>query len=128
MQIFRISYQEITFLCLLNIKTICYRVHLHGPSASCSCVADSAWKCIPLGSEPCRTSQEEHTDNWPLTAHQMTYWRTGWMHMLAQDDSVCSSEQSRDDYDAINIGIKLPPSLIKKSKTHLTFVRVFAPI
>lgn len=30
MQIFRISYQEITFLRLFNIKTICYSVYLHG--------------------------------------------------------------------------------------------------
>lgn len=32
MQIFRLSYQEITFLCVLNIQTICYRVNLHGLS------------------------------------------------------------------------------------------------
>lgn len=30
MQIFRISYQEITFLCLLNIQTVCSSVNLHG--------------------------------------------------------------------------------------------------
>lgn len=36
MQIFRISYQEITFLCLLNIKTICCSVTLHGLEACCS--------------------------------------------------------------------------------------------
>lgn len=30
MQVFRISYQKITFLCLSNIQTICYSVNLHG--------------------------------------------------------------------------------------------------
>lgn len=42
MQIFRLSYQEITFLCLLNIQAICYRVDLHGLLACCSCLAGGA--------------------------------------------------------------------------------------
>lgn len=35
------------------------------------------------------------------------------LYMLVQIDSVCSSEQSRENYVTINIEIKLPTSLIK---------------
>lgn len=56
MQIFRLSYQEITFLCLLNIQTICYRVNLHGLLACCSCLAGGA-SSVMLGSSRATQAQ-----------------------------------------------------------------------
>lgn len=47
--------------------------------------------------------------------------------MVVQIDSVCSSEEGREDYDTMKAEIQRTTSLIKKKmKTHVTSTRVFA--
>lgn len=72
---------------------------------------------VPPGDGAMPQRPEERMETGKSTTNQITDLGhkapTELLYMLVQIDSVCSSEQSRENYVTLNIEIKLPTSLIK---------------
>lgn len=116
MQIFRISYQEITFLCLLNIQTIYYSVNLHGFRPDIVVLPTVHEKLFHWGWSHATKAKRSAWEPGSLELIRLLILRhktpTELLYMLVQIDSVYSSEQSRET--VINIEIELLTSLIKQ--------------